>query len=175
MGSWTLFLGAQRINYRARVSYSRLHCRPASFTLLSTHPSPKYCPSRLLPTPPAVTIRRGKCLESRWSHHPMFAHTGIWECGAHTLHLGGPPHVKPCDKEESDGELLNFLSALFNLEPKEFSLQNKFLTCQLTLGARKQIQQHPKPVASSWACVTWGIYQDRTEPLAIFQAHLAWG
>lgn len=70
--------------------------------------------------------------------------------GVNTLDLGGPLHVISCDdKVESDSELLIFIPILFILEPKEYSLQNRFFKWQLTLGARKQRQHKLKPAASS--------------------------
>lgn len=70
--------------------------------------------------------------------------------GVKTLDLGSPFHAISCDDEvENDSELLIFIPILFILEPKEFSLQNRFLKWQLTLGARKQRQHKLKPAASS--------------------------
>lgn len=53
------------------------------------------------------------------------------------MDLGGPLHVIPHDKVESNGELLNFISVLFTLEPKIFLSSVKISKMSVNIGKQK--------------------------------------
>lgn len=91
--------------------------------------------------------------------------------GVSILDLGGPPLVIPHDKVGSDEELPSFIAILFTLEPKEFSLQERFLKYQLTV---EPDNKHPNPLHPAELCPV-GELPDRPQQLARHRVHLAGG